>query len=134
MTIIRKYNEKVRCEFKVIRSDTYDYFPAKAAGLQREMSQRGWSGFLVTHNVDIYYYCGSMQTGYLFIPAEGEALYLVRRSLVRAEEEASAAVEALGSLKTLGERLRARCAGGMPRLRSRCGSRLSWTCYPSSCM
>ncbi|WNR45220.1 M24 family metallopeptidase [Paenibacillus roseipurpureus] len=79
--------------------------------LQNEMRKRGWSGFLVTHNVDIYYYCGSMQTGYLFIPTEGEAVYLVRRSLVRAEAEAAVAVEALGSLKTLGERLRARCAG-----------------------
>ncbi|MCY9666009.1 Xaa-Pro peptidase family protein [Paenibacillus alginolyticus] len=87
-------------------------FQQRQQALQREMIERGWSGFLVTNNVDIYYYCGSMQTGYLFIPAEGDALYLVRRSLVRAEEEASAAVEALGSLKTLGERLRARCAGG----------------------
>ncbi|MDQ0919437.1 Xaa-Pro peptidase family protein [Paenibacillus sp. V4I5] len=87
-------------------------FLQRQQALQREMIQRGWSGFLVTNNVDIYYYCGSMQTGYLFIPAEGDALYLVRRSLVRAEDEASAAVEALGSLKTLGERLRARCADG----------------------
>lgn len=87
-------------------------FQQRQQALQRELIQRDWSGFLVTNNVDIYYYCGSMQTGYLFIPAEGDALYLVRRSLVRAEEEASAAVEALGSLKTLGERLRARCAGG----------------------
>ncbi|SDO89059.1 Xaa-Pro aminopeptidase [Paenibacillus sp. yr247] len=87
-------------------------FQQRQQWLQGEMIQRGWSGFLVANNVDIYYYCGSMQTGYLFIPAEGEALYLVRRSLVRAEEEASAAVEALGSLKTLGERLLARCADG----------------------
>ncbi|OCT14741.1 peptidase M24 [Paenibacillus pectinilyticus] len=84
--------------------------------LQDEMRKRGWSGFLVTQNVDIYYYCGSMQTGFLFIPTEGEAIYLVRRSLVRAEEEAAAAVEALGSWKTLGERLRARggAAAGEP--------------------
>ncbi|MGO4495493.1 M24 family metallopeptidase [Paenibacillus sp. 2RAB27] len=86
-------------------------FEQRQQWLQNEMRKRGWSGFLVTHNVDIYYYCGSMQTGYLFIPTEGEAIYLVRRSLVRAEEEAAAAVEALGSWKTLGERLRARIGG-----------------------
>lgn len=86
-------------------------FEQRQLWLQNEMRKRGWSGFLVTHNVDIYYYCGSMQTGYLFIPTEGEAIYLVRRSLVRAEEEATAAVEALGSWKTLGERLRARAGG-----------------------
>ncbi|MBD0383716.1 M24 family metallopeptidase [Paenibacillus sedimenti] len=79
--------------------------------LQAEMIQRGWSGFLVTQNVDIYYYTGSMQTGYLFIPAEGEPLYLVRRSLERAEDEAHAAVEPLGSMKTLKERLAARYPG-----------------------
>jgi Xaa-Pro dipeptidase len=86
-------------------------FEQRQRWLQDEMRKRGWSGFLVTHNVDIYYYCGSMQTGYLFIPTEGEAIYLVRRSLVRAEEEAAATVEALGSWKTLGERLRARIGG-----------------------
>ncbi|MDD9271714.1 M24 family metallopeptidase [Paenibacillus sp. GCM10023248] len=80
--------------------------------LQVELLKRGWSGFLVTHHVDIYYYCGSMQTGYLFIPAEGEALYLVRRSLIRASEEAFADVQSLGSWKTLAERLRARSANG----------------------
>jgi Xaa-Pro dipeptidase len=91
-------------------------FEQRQLWLQNEMRKRGWSGFLVTHNVDIYYYCGSMQTGYLFIPTEGEAIYLVRRSLVRAEEEASAVVEALGSWKTLGERLRSRAgaAAGEP--------------------
>jgi Xaa-Pro dipeptidase len=86
-------------------------FEQRQQWLQDEMRKRGWSGFLVTHNVDIYYYCGSMQTGYLFIPTEGEVIYLVRRSLVRAEEEAAAVVEALGSWKTLGERLRARIGG-----------------------
>ncbi|MDR6551918.1 Xaa-Pro peptidase family protein [Paenibacillus qinlingensis] len=86
-------------------------FQQRQQWLQDEMRKRGWSGFLVTHHVDIYYYCGSMQTGYLFIPTEGEAIYLVRRSLVRAQEEAAADVEALGSWKTLGERLRARAGG-----------------------
>ncbi|MGG1553771.1 M24 family metallopeptidase [Paenibacillus ferrarius] len=86
-------------------------FKERQQKLQTELIARGWDGYLVAYHVDIFYYCGSMQTGYLFIPAEGEAVYLVRRSLVRAEEEAAADVEAIGSLKTLGERLRARCAG-----------------------
>jgi Xaa-Pro dipeptidase len=86
-------------------------FEKRQQWLQAEMVQRGWVGFLVTQNVDMYYYTGSMQTGYLFIPAEGEALYLVRRSLARAEEEASAVAQPLGSLKTLKERLAARYPG-----------------------
>ncbi|MEW9701251.1 M24 family metallopeptidase [Paenibacillus sp. SI8] len=86
-------------------------FERRQQWLQAEMVQRGWAGFLVTQNVDIYYYTGSMQNGYVFIPAKGETLYLVRRSLARAEEEASAIVEPLGSLKTLKERLAARYPG-----------------------
>ncbi|MFC5446723.1 M24 family metallopeptidase [Paenibacillus aestuarii] len=86
-------------------------FEQRQRRLQAEVVQRGWSGFLITQNIDLYYYTGSMQTGYLFIPAAGEPLYLVRRSLVRAESEASASVEPLGSLKTLKERLAARYPG-----------------------
>ncbi|NEW09159.1 aminopeptidase P family protein [Paenibacillus sp. SYP-B3998] len=86
-------------------------FQKRQQRLQAEMIQCGWSGFLVTQHVDMYYYTGSMQTGYLFIPAEGESLYLVRRSLARAEEEASSNVEPLGSMKTLKERLAARYPG-----------------------
>jgi Xaa-Pro aminopeptidase len=48
-----------------------------------------------------------MQTGYLFIPAAGEPLFSVRRSVVRAQEESAFPVEAMGSLRALGERLAA---------------------------
>ncbi|WP_311198768.1 M24 family metallopeptidase [Paenibacillus hexagrammi] len=88
-----------------------DLFKERQAKLQETLRERGLIGFLVTQNVDIYYYCGSMQMGYLFIPAEGEAVYMVRRSVQRAEEEAAAIVEALGSMKTMKDRLAARCAG-----------------------
>ena len=60
--------------------------------LQNVLKDKGLVGFIVTHNVDLYYYTGSMQSGYLFIPAEGDSLFFVRRSMSRAEEEASAAI------------------------------------------
>jgi Xaa-Pro dipeptidase len=83
-------------------------FMLRQRQLQTEMSKRGIAGFLVNHYVDLYYYSGSMQTGYLFIPAVGESVYFVRRSLSRAAEEAAAPVEPLGSMKTLKERIAAR--------------------------
>jgi len=83
-------------------------FKQRQQALQQEMSKRGIDGFFMTQNVDIYYYTGSMQSGYVFIPVAGEAVYLVRRSVARASSEAAAAVEPLGSLKTLRERLAAR--------------------------
>jgi Xaa-Pro dipeptidase len=83
-------------------------FEQRQQKLQAEMGKRGIDGFLVSQNVDIFYYSGSMQTGYLFIPAEGESLYFVRRSVTRASEEAASHVEAMGSIKTLKERIAAR--------------------------
>ncbi|WP_085980224.1 M24 family metallopeptidase [Paenibacillus senegalensis] len=76
--------------------------------LRSKLAELGWDGFWVTQNVDMYYLNGSMQTGYLFIPARGEPIFYVRRSVLRAEEESSCSVEELGSLRTLEERLIAR--------------------------
>lgn len=73
--------------------------------LQAEMKERGIDLFIVTQNVDLYYMTGSMQTGYLFVPVEGDAWFLVRRSVVRAQAESAFDVEQLGSMKSLQERL-----------------------------
>lgn len=73
--------------------------------LQERLQQKRIDGCMITQNVDIYYFTGSMQTGYLFVPAEGEALFFVRRSVVRAQGEAAVKVEPLGSFRGFGERL-----------------------------
>jgi Xaa-Pro aminopeptidase len=74
--------------------------------LQERMRQQGIGGFLVTQNVDLYYFTGSMQGGYLFIPSEGNARFYVRRSVERAAVESTSPVEPLGSFRQFGERLR----------------------------
>lgn len=76
--------------------------------LQQKMREQQIDGYIATQNVDCYYLSGSMQTGYLFIPAEGEPVFYVRRSVARAREESAAAVEELGAMRTLGERIRSR--------------------------
>ena len=73
--------------------------------LQNRMQQQGIHGYLVTQNVDLYYFTGSMQTGYLFIPFEGEAKFYVRRSVVRAEQESASKVVALESFRQFGATL-----------------------------
>jgi Xaa-Pro aminopeptidase len=73
--------------------------------LQSKMKETGIDVCVITQNVDLYYFSGSMQTGYLFVPVEGEAVYFVRRSFVRAREEADVAVEELGSMRGFGSRL-----------------------------
>ncbi|TVY01049.1 M24 family metallopeptidase [Paenibacillus cremeus] len=73
--------------------------------LQQKMLAENIDGFILSQNVDLYYLTGSMQTGYLIVPANGEPLYLVRRSVVRAQQEAAAVVEPLGSFRDFGARL-----------------------------
>ncbi|CAK4843058.1 unnamed protein product [Aphanomyces euteiches] len=63
------------------------------------MRQKQMDAILITQNVDLYYFTGSMQTGNLVIPAEGEAIFFVRRSVVRAQQESAVVVESLGSLR-----------------------------------
>ncbi|MFC3769559.1 M24 family metallopeptidase [Paenibacillus sp. GCM10012303] len=73
--------------------------------LQHKMKQSGIDGCIMTQNVDLYYLLGSMQTGYFFLPADGEGIFFVRRSFVRAGEEADVTVQELGSMRNLGSRL-----------------------------
>jgi len=60
---------------------------------------------MITQNVDLYYLTGSMQTGYLVVPALGEAAFFVRRSVIRAQRESHAAVHALGALRDFGTQI-----------------------------
>ena len=73
--------------------------------LQSRLQADEVDAFLVTQNVDIYYFTGSMQAGYLLVPAEGEPIFYVRRSVSRAISEASVRVEPLGSFRAFGERI-----------------------------
>lgn len=74
-------------------------YKERCARLQEKLRSKGLDGFLVTQNVDLYYLTGSMQTGYAFVPADGEPVLFVRRSLARAEEEAAVPVAPLGSMR-----------------------------------
>jgi len=80
--------------------------------LQQQMMLSELAGCLISQNVGIYYYTGSMQTGYLFVPRQGAATYYVRRSLDRALRESHVRVAELGSMRKFGEQL----AGDYPDL------------------
>lgn len=75
--------------------------------LQQLMRAQGMDGCLISQNVGIYYFTGSMQTGYLFVPSVGEASFYVRRSLLRARAESKVRTEDLGSFRQFGARLAA---------------------------
>ncbi|GIP35444.1 Xaa-Pro peptidase family protein [Paenibacillus sp. J2TS4] len=85
-----------------------DVYLNRREKLQEKMRLNRMDGFIMTQNVDIYYFTGTMQTGFLFIPSEGEAVFYVRRSVIRAQMESRVDIEELGSMRSLGERLRNR--------------------------
>lgn len=76
-------------------------FRRRREQLQTKLIELDAAGFLVTQNVDLYYFSGSMQTGYLFIPASGEPIFYVRRSMSRASDEVDCRVKPIGSFRTL---------------------------------
>ncbi|XEC94132.1 M24 family metallopeptidase [Paenibacillus tarimensis] len=67
--------------------------------LQEMLRRQGMDAFLVTQNIGLYYFTGSMQAGYAWIPAEGEATFYVRRSVDRASRESVIRVVPIGSFK-----------------------------------
>jgi len=71
--------------------------------LQAELRKAGLNAFLATRNVDLLYLTGSMQSGYAWIPAEGEATFYVRRSVERAAGESHVRTVPLGSFRSFGE-------------------------------
>ncbi len=73
--------------------------------LQERLIGSGTDGMIITRHTDIYYFTGTMQAGFLFVPAVGEPMFYVRRSVNRAKEESGIAIEPLGSLRLLGGRI-----------------------------
>jgi Xaa-Pro dipeptidase len=80
-------------------------YSARLIRLQELLSKQGLDGMLISQNVDLYYFTGSMQTGFLFVPKQGTPIFYVRRSVARAMQEAAVTVEPLGSLRVFGAQL-----------------------------
>ncbi len=55
--------------------------------LQTLLRQKGIDGAALLQNSDLFYFAGSIQQGVLYIPAEGEPAYLVRKDFGRARME-----------------------------------------------
>jgi Xaa-Pro aminopeptidase len=64
---------------------------------------------IVVQNADLYYLAGTVQQSHLFVPAEGEPVLFVRKTVSRARDESQLAnVVELPSLRQLGELIVAR--------------------------
>jgi Xaa-Pro aminopeptidase len=59
----------------------------RITNMQVMLKDKGLDGALFIFPIDVYYFSGTRQNSTLWIPAEGEPLLLVRKSLSRAKEE-----------------------------------------------
>ncbi|WP_374713728.1 M24 family metallopeptidase [Symbiobacterium terraclitae] len=74
--------------------------------LQAALERQALDGALLHSTTSLLYFTGSAQQGHLWVPASGEARYLVRRVLDRARRESAlSTIEPLTSLRALPDHL-----------------------------
>jgi len=61
----------------------------RITSLQKLLQEKGVDGALIMDNADVFYFAGTAQRAYLFIPAEGRSLLMVKKSFTRAREESA---------------------------------------------
>ncbi len=85
-----------------------DELRSRTCRLQEHLRRAGIGAALLAQNVDRYYFSGTMQAGFVVVPAAGDPLVLVRRDPERAASESPLPVEALASVRDLPGRIQAR--------------------------
>lgn len=66
---------------------THREITQRCARMQEMLAGQGLDGALFIMPIDVYYFSGTRQNGVLWLPASGEPLLLVRKSLERAKRE-----------------------------------------------
>lgn len=72
-------------KFKVPSSEIED----RIKRIQLLLAENNIDGLFIVQRVDLFYFSGTAQNGFLYMPAEGEPLLLVKKYFPRAREESS---------------------------------------------
>ena len=64
-----------------------DEIAGRIAGFQKKLPELELEAALIYQQVDLFYFGGTMANGFLFIPPDGEPLFLVKKFLPRARAE-----------------------------------------------
>ncbi len=70
-------------KFKVPASE----IERRRARVQNELQVSGIGGLFIVQRVDLFYFSGTAQNGFLYMPAEGEPLLCIRKYMPRARQE-----------------------------------------------
>ncbi len=60
---------------------------ARIAKLQEKLTQQNLDGTIIVLNSDMFYFTGTVQTSYLYVPASGEPVLMIKKSLRRGRDE-----------------------------------------------
>ena len=80
---------------------SFEEISSRIHRFQKMMAEKGVELALILQNVDLFYFSGTIQKGYLFIPAEGEILFFVQKDYERATRETPLRCIKLESLRDL---------------------------------
>ncbi|MHC1698215.1 MAG: M24 family metallopeptidase [Geobacteraceae bacterium] len=61
----------------------------RSGALQTLMAAEGLDAVIILQNADLFYFTGTIQSGCLYVPVEGQPIYLVRRDAARARRESA---------------------------------------------
>ena len=91
---------KMGNRFKVPASE----IDARTLKLQKELQTSQMDGLFIVQRVDLFYFSGTAQNGFMYIPAEGDPLLFIKQYLPRAKEESSVAnIVEINSIKDIPE-------------------------------
>ncbi len=99
---------------------------ARIDGVQKILQNQDVAVAWVEHNADLHYFTGSVQSGLLVIPVQGDPLYFVRKSIKRAKVESPLDVQAYPGTKAILQAVRDLVKGRSEKLA------LSFDVTPSS--
>ncbi len=86
----------------------------RTRSIQKALQETGMDGLLVIQRVDLLYFSGTAQNGFLYIPAEGEPILMVKKYMPRAQQESELKhIIEIGSVKDVPERISDHY-GGLP--------------------
>jgi len=74
---------------------------SRIRAFQKRLEETHIDAALLIQNVDVFYFTGTVQTGYLFISKDREPLFLVQKDYARAAAESPLRCVKIGSIKEL---------------------------------
>jgi Xaa-Pro aminopeptidase len=87
---------------------------ARSLSIQQELRQNNIEGLFIVQRVDLFYFSGTAQNGFMYIPADGEPLLFIKQYLPRAQAESSIAdIVKIGSITEIPGLIADRC-GRLP--------------------